>query len=170
MQMQVCEAAREVIVAAHLARSRGEGEALDGHLLLTQLKAAAALGIAEGRLSVTDEDWELADVLVRWSTSCRAAVQQSLARARQRSNLAQAMDEADRAEVVEERAIAAQQKRVVRSVLRRLAGGEWLPRHKLRGDLAGRDRQAFDPAVALLIQTGQVVQEGDGYGTRYRLA
>lgn len=166
----VCKLAHDTIDAAHLAARRGEADALDGHLLLSQLKAAAVLAILDGRLEVADEDWRLADVVVRQSTATRAQVVQALRAASSAKNVAQAEAEAVRAEVVADRAAEAQHKRVVRAVLRHLAGGDPVVRRDLRGAIAGRDRGAFDAAVQALLRTGQIEQEGDGYGTRYRLA
>lgn len=164
----VCELARSTIDTAHLARARGLEDALDGHLLLSQLKAAAALAMLDGRLGVTDEDWRLADVLVRQSTATRTVVVKALRHAASAKNVAQAEAEAQRAEVVSERQEEAQHKRVCRNVLRGLAGGEWVARSPLRNGIAGRDRKAFDPAVEALIQTGQIERHGDGTATRYR--
>src|SRR4029077_11681260 len=53
----ICENAREVGDHAALARLRGETAALDGHLLLTRLKVAAALALLDGRVDVDDDDW-----------------------------------------------------------------------------------------------------------------
>lgn len=169
-EMAVCHTARATIDAAHLARTRGEGDALDGHLLLAQLKAAAALAIADGRLEVNDEDWRLADVLTRWSTSVRAGIAEALKAKARASNEAKADAEAERAVKVADRTAEAQTQRVVRAVMRHLHDGEVVSRGDLRRRVPHRDRPAFDEAVGLLIGTGQVVEEGDGRGIHYHRA
>lgn len=167
MEIPVCETARATIDQAHLARARGQGDALDGHLLLSQLKAAAALALLDGRLEVTDGDWQLADVLTRWSTSVRAGVAATLRAANEARNVAQAEAEATRAEVVADRAAQAQHRRVCRHVMRRLADGEVVARSVLRRTLSSRDRGAFDAAIEALVSTGQIAQEGDGHATSF---
>lgn len=169
MEIPVCDTARTTIDAAHLARARGEGDALDGHLLLQQLKTAAALAILDGRLEVTDADWDAADVMIRVSSATRSAVARMLRERVQARNAATALAEADRAEIVAERTTEAAHRRVCRHIIRKLpADGEPRPRHELRNSLASRDRGVFDAALDALIQAGQIGQEGDGYGTRYK--
>jgi hypothetical protein len=167
-RMAVCDLARSTIDAAHVARARGDEDALDGHLLLSQLKAAAALAILDGRLDVRDDDWQLADVLVRQSTATRAGVQQVLRAAATAKNVQQAEAEAQRAEVVTERADEAAHKRVCRRIMRRLVGGEWCNRSDVRGVLAARDRAYFDPAVQSLLEAGQIEVEQVGNAHKYR--
>lgn len=61
-----------------LRRLRGQAvEGLDGHLLLTREKTAAALALMDGRTNVTEDDWAAAGAVIDLSTStretCRAA-------------------------------------------------------------------------------------------------
>ena len=78
-----CGAAVERIREAHYQRSRGEGQALDGHALLTRLKVAAALSILAGHgEEVTDDDWHLAGLVMTKSDETRQAMQKQLAKAR----------------------------------------------------------------------------------------
>src|SRR4051794_13833533 len=56
-EMAVCAEATDAIDEAHWKRSRGEGDALDGHALYTRLKVAAALALLDRRLRVTPQDW-----------------------------------------------------------------------------------------------------------------
>src|SRR4051812_24590122 len=82
-KVMVCAEANEEITDAHWRRSRGEGDALDGHALYTRLKVAAALAVLDGHLGakgVTAEDWRLAGVLMAVSDATRADVQADLCR------------------------------------------------------------------------------------------
>lgn len=168
MEIPVCATARTTIDAAHLARTRGDGDALDGHLLLNQLKTAAALGLLDGRLEVTDQDWQLADVVVRWSTATRNGIEAALRRVTEARNVARAVAEAERVDVIETRAMEAAHKRVCRNITKRLDQEQSATRSALRRLVPARDRDVFDAAIDDLIRTGQLVEEGEGYGTRYR--
>jgi hypothetical protein len=170
--MGVCEIARKTIDEAALARGRGEVDALDGHLLLCQLKTAAALAIADRRASVDDEDWRLAELIIRQSTSTRAGVERALSRARSQRNTQRASSEAERSVIVEERQIEASQQRACRAIMRALNKGEGdvsKTRSQLRRFVAARDRGAFDPAIEALISTGQIKPADAEKGERYVL-
>ncbi len=66
------EVAVKEMIAARLSSGRGEaGQGMDGHLLLTQAKIAAALTLMDGRRNVGPEDWEVARVIIGVSTSTR---------------------------------------------------------------------------------------------------
>ncbi|MGP5271272.1 hypothetical protein ACTXK0_12830 [Corynebacterium variabile] len=55
-----------------LRRLRGQAaEGLDGHLLLTQEKTAAALALIDGRTNVTEGDWTAAGAVIDLSTATR---------------------------------------------------------------------------------------------------
>ena len=77
--MPVCYTAANAIDNAYLARARGEGDALDGHLLLTQEKVAAALALLSGGIEVGDEDWQLAAEVMAISLATRDGVAAVLA-------------------------------------------------------------------------------------------
>jgi hypothetical protein len=175
IKVDVCYTARETITANRLARLRGEGDALDGHALLAQLKTAAALGIADGRYSVTDEDWELAGVIARKSAAVRAGVQRTLSAKAAAANEAKGEAEAARAVHVAERVTDAAIQRVCRAITRKLrAAGDWTPRAVLRRGVPARDRQHFDDALDRLTQAGQIEvdETATGHGNtvgKYRI-
>jgi hypothetical protein len=57
---------------AHLRRQRDpDADPLDAHAMLLRLKVAAALALFVGRLGITEEDWSLAEILLRYSTAVR---------------------------------------------------------------------------------------------------
>jgi len=68
------EVARQII-AAHVSRQRGEGDALDGHAMFTREKVAAVLAILDERVSVSLADWNLAGLIMHVSDRTRAAIQ-----------------------------------------------------------------------------------------------
>lgn len=169
VKVDVCETARHTIKEARRARNRGDGEALDGHALLAQLKTAAALGILDGRYSVTDHDWSLAEVIARKSAATRAAVQRTLAVKAAEVNYGRAKAEAERAVHVEESLVDAAVKRVCGTVVRRLRrAGDWTPRGELSRAVAGRDRQYLEAALERLVDAGQIEVEESEKAAKYR--
>ena len=125
----------------------------------TQLKIAAALAILDGRVNVSDIDWELASVVMVRSAATRASVQVELSTARRESNTARALDEADRTIAVSDRVADAQLQRVMRNVVRRLglAGVAGMGRNDIKKIVAQRDREALDEALDRLVSVGMVV-------------
>ena len=122
ISMNVCTAATTAIDLARLLGLRNAGDPLDSHRLLAQVKVAAALGLADGRLDVNDEDWELSKVVMARSAATRASVQAELSDAKKEVTVARAVEEADRTVVVGDRIADAPLQRVMRNVTRRLAG------------------------------------------------
>lgn len=168
--MHVCETARCTIDGARLARLRGSGEALDGHLLLSQLKTAAALALADSRLDITDDDWQLADVLIRKSTAVRTSIAATLKARARTENVMRAEAEADRTMIVGDRTYDAALKRATRAIMRKLArdDGE-CTFNDVKKAVQHRDRDVTEAALDLLSQSGQLeVFEGPGKGQRVR--
>jgi hypothetical protein len=153
--MDVCTTARDTIDRARVARLRGDGEALDGHALLCQLKTAAALALSDSRLDVTDDDWRCAAVITRKSASVRRSIVTALNRKKQRDNVARAEAEAARAIHVDNTKTEAATHRVCNSILRRLKQ-EPATRSDLRKALPSRDRDAYDDAIERLLAAGQI--------------
>lgn len=176
-EMKVCDEACEVIDRAHLARGRGEGDALDGHALLTRLKVAAALAILDGRPEVEDPDWELARIVMEVSDMTRASVRRALDGQVKQLNEASAHAEAHRQSIISDRGDRDARIRVaqvLKRALARLAEGEEMTRGRLLNRVAGRDRDYGESALAALVDTGEVVESvGEHHGQpveRYRLA
>lgn len=178
-ELPVCDRARKEIDDAQLARLQGHHgtedapDVLDGHLLLAQLKVAAALAILEERADVIDEDWSLAGTIIAKSTATRSRIQQAMDAKRKQVNAARGKDEAERqlivAETMEDRAMD----RAVRGVKRRLKSGQWIGHSELRKSLDAKIRQHFDTAVNRLIDAQALEVEQVEYrgqpGFRYRL-
>lgn len=172
--MEVCETAQGVIDAARLARLRGEGDALDGHALLTRLKVAAALAILDGHNSVTDDDWSLAGLVMEVSDQTRESVAAELRRATAERNIAQGEAEAARARIIASRADSDALKACCQRIIHVLMNGEWIARGKLRTKLNPRSRGHFEEAIEILIESGQIEarETASGHGQasiEYRL-
>lgn len=66
----------DLVRTNRLRRLRGEAvEGLDGHLLLTQEKTAAALALMDGRTNVTEGDWAAAGAVIDLSAATRKVCQ-----------------------------------------------------------------------------------------------
>jgi hypothetical protein len=170
----ICSEAEQTIVRAHLARTRGHGDALDGHALLTRLKVAAALAILEGRCEVRDADWNLSGAVMAVSDRTREMCVKVLAEESLRNNKQQAVAEAARTIVVQERVNEAAVQRVARTLRRALAkaGIEGRSGGELRRAVAGPDRQYFDAALTSLVMAAVASEEKSEtrgqVGMRYR--
>lgn len=172
-RMGVCARAANTIDRSRVERLRGVGEALDGHALLTQLKTAAALALADDRLDINDHDWHLAGLIARKSASVRRNVVTTLESKKQRTNTARAEADAARAVHVDQAREDRTTRRACGTLRRRLAreeAGSWIPRSELRKSLAAKDRIYFDTAIEHMTSSGEV--EIDDTSTRtdqYRL-
>lgn len=165
--MSVPPVARETIIDARRARVRGEGDALDGHLLLCQLKVAAAFAIADGRLDILIPDWDLAALLIAKSNSTRARVALTLERERAAKNRSRGIGDAERALIIDEQTHNAARERVMRRVLRKLAVVDDMARRDLSRAIAQRDRGMLDEAIDELVEAGKIRTVDVPRGVRY---
>ncbi|QIP43661.1 hypothetical protein G9444_6418 [Rhodococcus erythropolis] len=155
----------EMIIGAHIARQRGQEDALDGHAMLTRLKVAACLAILHHRGVVSELDWQLSGVVMEVSNRTRDWVVAESKKADRRKIRDRAISRAVGEEAVDLRRLTTVRKRII-SVLADgdLAGG------KLRAALGRREyRELFDQAVMSLENEGQIVADSSGPGTRYAL-
>jgi hypothetical protein len=170
----VCRAARDLIDTERVKRLRGEGDALDGHALLARLKVAALLGILDGRLEVSDADWQLADVVMRVSLATRNSVAVAL----HAVSLRRTEAEAARAATIGKRVAKATEEvsveRTANNIVRKLrAAGNGLSHSELRRQVPARDREHFDEAIDVLHRKKWIKKETVEYqgqeGVRYVL-
>lgn len=169
-EMGVCDLARQTIITNRLARLRGEGDALDGHALLAQLKTAAALALAERRTAIDDDDWRLAGVVAQKSAATRGEVAELLYRKAVDANKGKAEAEASRAVLVDDKLVDAALHRACRTIVRKvrrdggITGGA-----ELKRCLNSKDRGNFDAAVEALLEAGQLQVTRTDRGSTYAL-
>lgn len=144
---------------ARLARLRGSGEALDGHAVLTRTKVACALAILEGRHQVSDADWDLAGTVMAISDAQRARCQRELTTKDVARNEAQAVAEAERTIIVEDRILRDKLPRVSKNIERQLMRQSGLTRGAMRRTMRSTDREFFEMALDALVGSGVVVSE-----------
>ena len=176
VHVDVCQKAREVVVAEHLAQHRGQGEDLDAHAGLTRLRAAAALGLFAGRYSITEEDWDLSGLIMAKSGATRAGVVAEMARTLSTANTARAKAEATRQVIVSNTVEADQVKKAGLAITRKLsaAGHAGMAHSELHRALF-RHRPSFEDAIDRLVESGQITAErytarNGASGLRYTVA
>ncbi|MCM3886649.1 hypothetical protein [Frankia sp. R82] len=159
--LPVCQTAVDVIDADRYARLTGaEVDPLDSHQYLARLKVAAALGILHGQLAVTEEDWQLAEVVMTISTRTRGGIEQVLRDTASEQNLAKGRAEAERAVVVQESVDSAAVVRVAAGVRKKLAaaGAAGVHRGELSRTVRSTDRRYLDDALALLFDAREATE------------
>ena len=146
---------------AHAARSRGEGDALDGHALFVRLKIACALGFLDERIDMSEDDWHLAGTLMHMSDRTRQSVVTRLATQAQKQNEARGMADARREIVVDEFKEQRRVQRIGRRIVANLQthGPETYAAARRR--IRHSDRGLFDDALALQLRAGTVAKDGE---------
>ena len=154
----------EVRVAHHAKKTRRTHEApIDGHLRLVRLKVSGVFALMDARTTVTDEDWDLAGIVVASSVAIRNAMKSVAAEANHRANVTKATAAGTYESVRESAKDQADMERCVKQVLARLDGkSEGMSRKDLRASLSSTAvRQMIDVALEVLRGSGQV-SESDG--------
>jgi hypothetical protein len=142
----------ETIIAAHIARQRGQADALDGHRMLTRCKVAAVLAVMHGRSVVSDWDWARSADVMAISDDTRDWIVSEAKRAARARVRDRAMARAVGEEIVDERRLDV----VKRRIMTVLASGR-TPRGDLRARLGKREyRELLDAALAGLMAEDRV--------------
>ncbi|SKX71484.1 Uncharacterised protein [Mycobacteroides abscessus subsp. bolletii] len=158
---------RQTIISAHLARQRGQGDALDGHALLTRCKVAALLAILHHRSVVSELDWQLSETVMKVSDATRDWITSEAKKAQRAKVRERAIARAVGDAVYDDRLLDG----VKRSILKTLERDGEQAGNVLRSRMGKRDRRdMFDQAISLLIHEGSVVACAVDRGTRYRLS
>lgn len=156
----------EQIIGAHIARQRGEADALDGHAMLTRCKVAAVLAIMHQRSVVSALDWELSAVVMAESDRVREWLLTEAKRAAKKKVRDRAISRAIGEEIIADRRL----ERAKSAVLRWLERDGELASRDLRPKLKADIRDQFTTALAELEAVGDIVSVDVPNGTRYRLS
>jgi len=155
-----------------LANARGETPPegvgpLDSHAPVMKIKVSSLLAILAGRLYVTAEDWQLAEIV--WRASC--AARDWVIRYAERQRRAE-QEKRTTARIVEELRVDqarldAEEERTDKNVDRlslRIANlvhqAQGATRKAIRGRCAGRDKRYFTDAIALAVLRDWVIEDG----------
>lgn len=169
--MRLAPVIGDTVRAERLARLRGHApDHLGGHDTFCRVKLAAAFALLDGRLEVTDADWDLSGVMHGVSIATREATAEGLRRSKADRNRSAGVADAERAEAAAEVAEAKALKRVSRWVVARLSAGP-ATGGALRRSAASRDRPHLEAALTALVATGQINAENanDGSSITYSL-
>ena len=158
---------RETVITAHLARQRGQADALDGHALLQRCKIAALLAIMHQEQTVEREHWELSAIVMQVSDRTREGLLDHDRQTAQAKIRERAIARADGEEFYD----SSRLETVKRSVLRMLERDGEQGGGDLRRRLGRREkRELFDQAVALLEAEKLVLaRPGEHNSMRYRI-
>lgn len=156
----------QTVIAAHIARQRGDSEALDGHALLTRCKVAAVIAIMHHRMVVSELDWQLSETVMAVSDRTRDWILSEAKRAERAKATARALRQAEFNDVIDNRLLDGVKNSIIRTLER---DGEQAG-NALRSRMGKRERRdLFDQAVSLLEHEGRVVAITVDRGVRYRL-
>ncbi|MEE2855404.1 MAG: hypothetical protein VX424_22445 [Actinomycetota bacterium] len=156
----------ETVIAAHIARQRGQADALDGHAMLTRCKVAALLAIMHHRSVVSQTDWDMSASVMAVSDSTREWIVTEAKRAERDKVRARAIARAVGDEVYDSRLLDS----VKRSIVRMLDRDGEQAGNELRSRLGKREkRDLFDQAVSELATESIVESVSVDRGARYRL-
>lgn len=156
----------ETVIAAHVARQRGDADALDGHALLTRCKVAAVLAILHHRMVVSELDWQLSQEVMAMSDSTRNWILDQAKRAERAKVRERAIARAVGEEFIDQRRLDV----VKRRVLKVLSGGR-IARGDLRARMGKKEyRELLESAVSELAIEGAIIRlDAPQGGTQYAL-
>lgn len=141
-----------------LTRLRGEAvEGLDGHLLLTQEKVAAALALMDSRMDVTEADWSAAGAVIDLSTRTREVCQ----RACSISDEDRQVEREERRDAALERVAVGRAGRARTIVEDALRAGKGRCSKSEAYRKARRCRDEFEDVVAEMTEAREIAAEAD---------
>lgn len=148
---------------------RGEvpvNQALDAHATLARLKVAVGLMWMNGRTDkVTEEDWDLAGVVMRVSNTARAEVQKALKTNAVAVSHERGRQEAEREEAKEDYKRDKTIARITERIREKLRAKNGQAKATLRRQF-GRDKEYVDEALSRLVAVGDVELEAIEYQGR----
>ena len=134
-------------------------ETIDAHKMLVIEKIGAGLMLLDGRLTLTEEDWELAELVFATSTAVRSTVVRRIQEEATTSEEAYDSRLARRQVRIEEGTERAQLARTKVAVLRIIRREPQSRRNEIRRDLSGKaQRDCLDAAIDELASEGAIRQ------------
>ncbi|MBM0258959.1 RepB family DNA primase [Micromonospora sp. 4G55] len=152
-------------------RRKMREDPMESQAIVIKMRVAVALALLDGRLDVTDEDWDLASTVMVVSRRTRSDVMAHLKEQRRREAHTRGKLAAE-AKHAETRTLEQLDMRGVRSVADRImalldkTAEKWMLRNPLRTKLKADRRKYFDAALDLLVEEKKVtVRQVKGQGT-----
>ena len=149
---------RQTIIETHLARQRGEGDALDGHWMLTRCKVAAAIALMHRRTVVSEQDWALSETVMAVSDSTRDWILQQAKQAERAKVRDRAIARADGDKVYDDRRM----EQIRRSALGMLQRDGEQAVSDLRRRFGTTEKRLMFDATLLAMKAEGLVYEVDG--------
>ena len=120
----------------------------ESHILLTQAKVAVAFAVLDGRVELTEEDWQLAHVVIKHTTKTRKAIEEALAEENRLSAVRDGKGASVKAVMTGEALHEQRVEQVAASIYRRR---KKTGRKKIgRSDIASASREYIDEAEIFL--------------------
>ncbi|AYE97910.1 hypothetical protein C0J29_27065 [Mycobacterium paragordonae] len=155
----------QTVIAAHIARQRGDADPLNGHWMLTRCKVAALLAIMHQRSVVSQTDWEMSATVMAVSDQTREWIVNEALKADRAKIRDRAMARARGEEFVSDHKLL----RAKSAVIRWLGRDTELAANQLRSKLKADLRDHFGAATAELVAEGLIAEIHVDRGARYRL-
>jgi hypothetical protein len=151
----------DAILDHNVRNAHGEVGELDGHILFSREKFAYALALLDGRLSMSEEDWELSGTAAEVSARTREWIMAGLGKARESDAIDRGMLRGVEQSAAEsERDFQKTQKvqRLLRWILDKLdeAGPEGIPNRELAQKANSRDRHLLNSALQIGTGNGLI--------------
>lgn len=158
---------KKSIRANHLARQRGDGDALDGHALLTRCKVAALLAIMDGRVEVTQWDWDQSEHVMAVSDRTRTALLRQEADAKAERERERGRHEALRNEGRDNYQLESVKSSIITELTKQGGSASASDLNTKLGK--SHRRKLLAQAAAELADEGRLVSHSVRRGTRYEL-
>jgi hypothetical protein len=155
------------IRSAYIARNRGEANALDGHALLTRCKVAALLAIMHQRVGVAEVDWKMSGEIMAVSDRARASLLQQEDDIRTAAIRERGKNDALRSEGRDDYQLESVKNSIVAALTKRDGSASASDLNSALGK--PHRRKLLNPALADLVDEGQVVATSVAGGIRLRL-
>jgi hypothetical protein len=162
-EIQIPEAAADLILDERVKAMQGDQTALDGHALYCREKLAYGLAVIDGRIEMTEEDWELSGIVAAVSAHTR----EQMIEAVQEASRLEAIDrgeargiEQSAAEAAKVHEQAERKRRVLRWILNKIteAGEDGISQRDLHHAMFSRDRKFLSGALANHVANGLIRQ------------
>ncbi|WP_288336905.1 bifunctional DNA primase/polymerase [uncultured Gordonia sp.] len=160
--VDIPDMARNVIRSAHIARARGDGNALDGHALQTREKVMVALCALDGRMTPDEWDWVLAGAVMAKSDETRNVIAAEMTAAVEREWAEKGRLAGVSREVADDTAHIRKLERIADRLAAALERrGPRMAWSDLAKAVHSRDRDAVPEAATLLVQRGRITLDPD---------
>jgi hypothetical protein len=138
----------------------GEIAGLDGHQMLLQLRTASLFALMDGRGTLTNQDWEIADAICTTSRTIRDQLVRSIGDVSLNRAKARGVEQYVQAEAADSEWLHGKAQRLFRHLY---GAAEGMNRKELRSKLGSNERSRFDDIVRHAEACGWIVHKDGRY-------